>query len=318
MIRNNLLVIAMKKICITGALGHIGSKLFRDLSVRYPSAEILLLDNLATQRFCSLFNAPSNCSFKQVDVVEADLFGFLEDAECVIHLAAITDAASSFDKADLVRRVNLEATKNVAEHCLRSGSRLLHLSSTSVYGTSDDQVDEDCPPENLKPQSPYAEAKLNEENWLATFSDQTGLKFNTYRFGTIAGVSPGMRFHTAVNKFCWQASYGLPITVWSTALNQKRPYLHLTDAVDAVFHWIDGNLQNGKIYNVLSSNHSVSSIIDMITKRIPKTKIELVNERIMNQLSYEVLDEKIRKSGFIPSHSIESAVEDTINLLKSA
>ena len=308
----------MKKICITGALGHIGSKLFRELAARYPSSEILLFDNLATQRYCSLFNVPSNCFFKQVDVVKADLSGFLEGVEYVIHLAALTDAVTSFEKPELVRHVNLEATKNVAEHCLRSGSKLLHLSSTSVYGTSDDQVDEDCLPEHIQPQSPYAEAKLQEENWLANFSNRTGLKFNTYRFGTIAGVSPGMRFHTAVNKFCWQAAFRQPITVWSTALTQKRPYLNLDDAINAVFHWIDGHLQNGQIYNVISSNQSVSSVIDMITKRIPDANIELVSNRIMNQLSFEVLDTKIRISGFAPSHSIESAVEDTINLFKSA
>ena len=28
----------------------------------------------------------------------------------------------------------------------------------------------------------------------------------TFRFGTIAGVSKGIRFHTAVNKFCLNAS----------------------------------------------------------------------------------------------------------------
>ena len=29
------------------------------------------------------------------------------------------------------------------------------------------------------------------------------LKYSTFRFGTIAGVSKGIRFHTAVNKFCF-------------------------------------------------------------------------------------------------------------------
>ena len=31
------------------------------------------------------------------------------------------------------------------------------------------------------------------------------LKFTTLRLGSIFGSSIGMRFHTAVNKFCWQA-----------------------------------------------------------------------------------------------------------------
>ena len=53
------------------------------------------------------------------------------------------------------------------------------------------------------------------------------------RFGTIFGISPGMRFHTAVNKFCFQASIGEPLTVWRTAYDQMRPYLYLNDAMKA-------------------------------------------------------------------------------------
>src|ERR1700704_5984440 len=61
-----------------------------------------------------------------------------------------------------------------------------------------------------------------------------GLRCVIFRFGTIAGASIGMRFHTAVNKFAWQACLGIPITVWRTALHQKRPYLSLRDAVRAL------------------------------------------------------------------------------------
>ena len=48
------------------------------------------------------------------------------------------------------------------------------------------------------------------------------MKFIILRFGTIYGVSSGMRFHTAVNKFCYQAAFNKPLTVWKTALNQKK------------------------------------------------------------------------------------------------
>ena len=41
-----------------------------------------------------------------------------------------------------------------------------------------------------------------------------------------------MRFHTAVNKSCWQAVMGQPLTVWETAYGQKRTYLmHLEQFV---------------------------------------------------------------------------------------
>ena len=34
------------------------------------------------------------------------------------------------------------------------------------------------------------------------------------RFGTIFGMSDGMRFHTAINKFCYQAVLNKKITIW--------------------------------------------------------------------------------------------------------
>ena len=67
--------------------------------------------------------------------------------------------------------------------------------------------------------------------------EKAGLRFITCRFGTIFGTSIGMRFHTAVNKFCWQAVIGQPITVWRTALHQYRPYLDLKDAVKAIVYY---------------------------------------------------------------------------------
>lgn len=44
------------KILVTGALGHIGSRLIRDLPKHFPGCEVVMVDNMITQRYCSLFN----------------------------------------------------------------------------------------------------------------------------------------------------------------------------------------------------------------------------------------------------------------------
>ena len=41
------------KIIVTGALGHIGSKLIRDLPSYFKNSEIILIDNVTTQRYTS-------------------------------------------------------------------------------------------------------------------------------------------------------------------------------------------------------------------------------------------------------------------------
>jgi UDP-glucose 4-epimerase len=236
----------------------------------------------------------------------------------VIHLAAITDAAGSFDKAAQVEVNNYQSTVKVAEACLGSGARLIALSSTSVYGTQNELVAEDCSPEELKPQSPYAITKLKEEQLIAQLSAEKGLKAISCRFGTIFGASPGMRFHTAVNKFCWQAAMGQPITVWSTAYDQKRPYLDLFDASRAISFIIREDLFDGRIYNVLTQNATVRQVVNNIREFVPDLQVALVDNKIMNQLSYEVSCERFLSKGFTFAGDLRRGIGETIGLLRQA
>lgn len=304
------------KIVVTGALGHIGSRLIRELPTTFKDAEIYMIDNMLTQRYCSLFNLPSgvNYRFLEGDVLTLDMEKILTGAQVVIHLAAITDAAASFEKRELVESVNHNATLRVAEACLKTGCAMFHISSTSVYGTQAEVVDEDCPESDLQPQSPYAETKLKEERLLQELGSK-GLRFMIARFGTISGVSPGIRFHTAVNKFCWQAVLGQPLTVWRTAMHQKRPYLELGDAVDAVKFVIQNDLFDRRVYNVLTNNHTVDQIVNMIKAHVPSLKIEYVDTKIMNQLSYDVSNQRFSKAGFNPKGSLEGSISQTVSLL---
>ena len=220
------------KILITGALGHIGSHLIRNLD-KSVVRDVILMDNLESQRFPSLYNLPKGFSFKFIkdDITTADFRKYLKGVDAVIHLAAITDAEKSKQMAEQVEAVNYQGLARVADACLKSKISLLFPSTTSVYGSQSSFVDETCA--ELKPQSPYAEAKLKSEQYLLNLKKK-GLKFIICRFGTIFGHSIGMRYDTAVNKFTWQAATGLPITVWKTAWNQKRPYLYLGDCIGAI------------------------------------------------------------------------------------
>ena len=307
------------KIVVTGALGHIGSYVIRDLAVQFPDVEIVMIDNMLTQRYPSLFNLPKkgNYHFIEGDVANIDLSSVFHDADIVVHLAAITDAAGSFDKAAEVEENNYMSTVRVANSCLDTGSKLITFSSTSVYGTQNDAVDENCSKSELQPQSPYAKTKLKEEELISILSKEKGLKAITCRFGTIYGASPGIRFHTAVNKFCWQASMGQPITVWSTAYDQKRPYLDLIDATRAISHIIRNNLFDGSINNVLSENATVRQVVDTIRDFVPNLDIEFVDSKIMNQLSYEVLSERFMSKGFIPEGNLRRGIGETISLLNN-
>jgi nucleoside-diphosphate-sugar epimerase len=308
------------KIVITGALGHIGSRVIREIPTVFPDVEIVMIDNLVTQRYFSLFNLPAegNYRFIEADVLNTDLNAIVEGTDVVLHLAAITDAASSFKNKGQVENVNYNATARVAEACGNVRCPMIHVSSTSVYGTQREIVDEHCSPAELQPQSPYAETKLKEERFLQGLGSSGKLRFVICRFGTVSGTSPGMRFHTAVNKFCWQAVMGQSLTVWRTALHQKRPYLALNDAVRALTFIIKNGLFDQRIYNVLTENLTVHSIIKFIEQHIPHLDIQYVDTEIMNQLSYEVSNLRFKKQGFEFKGSVEKTIGETIELLIGA
>jgi nucleoside-diphosphate-sugar epimerase len=258
--------------------------------------------------------------FIEADICDADLQTLFVGYDTVVHLAAITNAAGSFGNAKEVERVNLAGTERVARACAETSCRLIALSTTSVYGVASGVVDEDCPPEQLKPQSPYAESKLQAERLLADLARTDALKFITCRFGTIYGTSAGMRFHTAVNKFAWQACLGNPLTVWRAALDQQRPYLELSDAVRAIKLLLntDDDGFDGSIYNVLTENATVREVVACIRRLVPDVVVEEVDSPIMNQLSYTVSCEKFRRRGFIFRGNLQTGVRETIGWLRGA
>lgn len=306
----------MKKIVITGALGHIGSKLIRTLPREIEDTEIIMIDNMLCQRYCSLFNLPKEhkYTFIEADILDCDLNSLFEDVSYVIHLAAITNAAGSFGNKAEVENVNYVGTKKVIEACMKNNCKLIFLSTTSVYGTQKDIVDENCTAEELQPQSPYAQSKFKSEQELEKYKNK--LDYVILRFGTIFGVSKGMRFHTAVNKFCWQAVMKQPLTVWETAYNQKRPYLDLEDGVNAISFLIKNDLFNKEVYNVLTKNLTVKNIVDIIKQNLEFVDINFVKTEIMNQLSYDVSNEKFKKLGFEFKGDEQKSIKKTIDTIK--
>lgn len=298
------------KVLVTGGAGYIGSKLIRELPSQ--ADKIVILDNLASKRYASLFDLPKNRNYEFLleDVRSVNWQEILNGIDVVIHLAALASPEESVHIQEEVESVNVEGAKKVADACLATGCKLIFVSTTSVYGSTKPRIDETAA---LSPQSPYAASKIAAENYIRGLA---GLKFTIFRFGTIFGPSVGMRFEPVVNKFLWQAVLGKPLSVWETAFKQKRPYLDLSDAVEAINYILEKDIFTGETYNVVTGNYTVEQIVNAIKKYLPKTNIELVDSAIMNTLSYEIVDDKIRALGFVPRGDLERGISDTINLLK--
>ncbi|HEX6162202.1 MAG TPA: SDR family oxidoreductase [Vicinamibacterales bacterium] len=303
------------RVAVTGALGHIGSRLIREFATACPGGEVVMLDNLATERYASLYDLPAACRYEFVegDILHADLVRLFAGADAVIHLAALTNPAAS--AATQMQRVNVEGTARVARACADMGVPLLFPSTTSVYGVANGVVTEDCAPPELRPQSPYADWKLQSEELLRSLGTEVGLRFVIFRMGTIFGPSIGMRFHTAVNQFCWRAVSGQPIEVWQTASHQFRPYLDLSDAVRAMLFVVREGIFDRRVYNVLSINATVAHVVDVLSGFVPHLRINYVESPWMNTLSYHVDRSRFSRLGFEFTGSLERGIGDTVALL---
>ncbi len=300
------------RILITGALGHIGSFITNKIHKNKKIKKIYLVDNISNQKFNLLF-ALKNKKFKFIygDLTDKKFSLTLPKVDQVIHLASITNVEKSFEDKKSIYKNNLGCFKNIIDYCKRKKAKLIHISSTSVYGSKQNNVDEYS---KISPQSPYAEVKMKEELIL---KKQKKLKYITLRFGTISGFSLGMNFHTAVNKFCFNTIMKLKIPIWGKALNLYRPYLSLKDAYKVINLILIKKIYPNEIFNVLSENKTVKQILEIIKKNNYIVKTKYINTKLYNQISYKISKKKIEKLGLKLNSKISGDIKNTLKELNT-
>jgi len=271
-------------ILITGAFGHIGSLLLKKLINNNNIKKIIILDNFKNNRYNSFINLRK----KKIKIFAEDIrkFNFKkikDKIHYIVHLAAITNAEGSFSHPEKFINHNFKTTTSIVKFAKNKNIKFIFSSSTSVYGNQFKKITSQNNENNLLPQSPYAFCKIKEEKFI-----KKKLKFySILRFGTIAGYSDGIRFHTAVNKFCFQASMNHKLTIWKKFFLKKRPYLEINDCINSIIFIINKNLFERTLFDVVSENLTVKNII-IFLRKIKKIKIKFVNTKILNQFSYEV------------------------------
>ena len=302
------------KILITGGLGHIGSYLLENIDKIKFIKKIYIIDNLSTNRYCSLFNLPKTNKkiyFYQNDLSLKNALKNFKKVDVVLNLASLTDAEGSLKIKNKIYRNNLGIFDNILRYCKKNSSKLIHISSTSVYGEQRGLVDENC--KKLKPKSPYAKIKVKEENILK----ENKIRFVSYRFGTISGVSKGMRFHTAINKFCLYSVLGKPLPIWKSMMNKPRPYLSLRDAFKVIKFTIENNFFNNETFNILSENLTLKKIIGYFKKYNKTIKIKYEKSKLVNQYSYRVSNEKFTRKALLLKSNIYHDIKFTLKMFRN-
>jgi dTDP-4-dehydrorhamnose reductase len=149
------------EIVITGAGGALGSVMLRRLVGEGASAVGTL--SIAGP-------SPAFGITRRVDLLDATaLARLIEDPRprIIIHAAAMTSVQAAFEKPDLARAVNVEATQRIVGVAERSGARLVYISTDMVFdGSAAPYVEEDVP----GPLSIYGRTKAEAEHVVLSLS----------------------------------------------------------------------------------------------------------------------------------------------------
>lgn len=178
-----------KRVLVTGAGGFIGSHLTEALIGQGAQVKALVKYN---SRNC--WGHLESLSAKQRDRCEVilgdvtDSFAprrWVEGCEIVFHLAALIAIPYSYTSPTSYANVNVQGTVNLLEACCQEKvSRLVHTSTSEVYGTAlHVPIDESHP---LQGQSPYAASKIAADKFAQSYHLSFGLPviiarpFNTF------------------------------------------------------------------------------------------------------------------------------------------
>jgi nucleoside-diphosphate-sugar epimerase len=248
--------------------------------------------------------------FRQVDQVVSAMKG----VSTVVHLGAIVgDPACAVDE-DLTLDINLVATRMIAEVAKGHGiERFIFASTCSVYGASDDILDETS---DLNPVSLYAKSKIACERVLLGMKD-AHFSPVILRFGTIYGLSGRTRFDLVVNLLAAKAVMDGEITVMGS--DQWRPFVHVADASSAVLSAVEARAEQLQqvIFNVGSNeqNLTLGELGELINRIVPSAVIK-VSDFNADRRNYNVDFRRIRQNlGFSPEWSLESGIRQVIRVI---
>lgn len=244
------------------------------------------------------------------DIELKDLVGF----EAVIHLAELSNDPLGQNDPELTIDINHRGTVNLINLIKKAGvQRFIYASSCSVYGASDEFVDETSP---TKPLTAYAKSKVLNENYLLEVADDAFSPL-IFRNATVYGASPRMRFDLVVNNLAALAYTTGEIKMDSDG-TPWRPLTHVKDIAKAFVTALSTpvSLTHKQIVNVgsNSSNYQIKQLAEIIAGVFPGSTVSL-NPQGADKRNYKVRFDKI--SQVLPGFNCDWDVKKGAQELKT-
>lgn len=311
-----------KRVLVTGAGGFIGSHLVEELLLAGAEVTALLHYN-ADAAIGNLAHVPADTRkkihFVHGDLLDADFISRLvAKSEVVFHLGALIAIPYSYDAPRSYINTNVVGTLNILEAVRSGGQRLVHTSTSEVYGSAIYvPIDEAHP---LQAQSPYAATKIGADKLVESYVRSFDIGAVTVRpFNTFGPRQSARAFIPTV---IGQALGGGDV-IQLGALDPIRDLTFVKDTVSGFIAAAECDEAKGGCFN-LGTGEGAS--VGDVAKRIidimgVKASIE-VDPRRMRPAASEVdrlisSNTLFRKvSGWAPKVSLDDGLRQTIEFFQ--
>jgi len=292
----------MTRILIIGGAGYIGSVLTDEFLKAGHNVMVLDLLKRGSDGIIMHRDNP-NFSLVNADFISRILPFCLKKIDVVIHLAAVVGDPACAQEPELATIVNEKGVQHLVQHCNKFDVKLFFASTASVYGSNQKTCDENT---ILNPLSHYAKTKVLAERYITNYS-MNGIIF---RFGTMYGISPNMRYDLVVNRLVHDAIHYSSYNVFDGT--QFRPFLHPKDIAYFFMSIMDEDLSGytGEVFNLVSENLSMLELGQLLERTIPTAIMNLVSEKEDNR-SYICRSFKANKElGFSPQIRVRDGIQE--------
>jgi nucleoside-diphosphate-sugar epimerase len=306
-------------VVVTGGGGYLGSVLCPHLLGFGHS--VTVLDSLLYGG-APLLPVAGRHGFRLVqgDIRDGALLdSVLDGADAVVHLAAVVGDPACARDPHTAAEVNREGSlRLIAAAVAHQVKRFIFASTCSNYGRMADTSLFAEERHELRPVSLYAETKVAVEDQLLS-ADMGAICPVVYRFATLYGLSPRMRFDLTVNQFTMEMLTERKLTAFGEQF--WRPYVHVRDAAHAIAIGLQAPEQavRGEIFNIGSTaeNYRKIDIIELIQERLtPKAKIDLIAQ-VEDPRDYRVSFAKAQRIlGLSPRYNVRDGIEELIFALE--
>jgi UDP-glucose 4-epimerase len=300
-------------VLVTGGAGYIGTELVHLLIANPAVEKVVVYDNLSRPNF-NLFLGLRLQKHHKLSFVKGELLDsralrkVLKGIDVVFHLAAkVTTPFANVD-AHSYEQVNHWGTAELVYAVEESNvKRFVYTSSTGVYGSSAEAVDEQTAPD---PQSIYAVSKLRGEDHVKRLLP----RMDTYimRCGNVYGYSKSMRFDAVINKFVFDANFNKMITIQGDG-KQSRSFIHVEWVSRALAGMLTTALPGGT-YNLVDKNLKIVDILDVMKELIPSLEFIFINQHLrLHELNVKPNDQVNAMLGVNNTRSFKEEVTDFLS-----